>query len=203
MADGVWRRLAHGVVAEVGAALLAGCAAGSSISAFPEASSVGVYDFTATLPFTAGPMHLEGTFEVTRDTVLLVMHAAQCQAIPGGRASFTYGCEGATYKDASYIRVTFDRRLPLQHATVSAMVTTLVRQQACPASLEQPSCVSQDTAKAHREERRSVQLQVRPREWEPQGTVHTGKGAVIAEPEARVAAAASCGSDSLNRPLVR
>lgn len=151
-----------------GVAFLAGCAAGSSGSAFPEASSVGVYDFTATLPFTSGPMHLEGTFEVTRDTVLLVMHAAQCHVISESRASFTYGCEGSTYKDASYIRVTFDRRLPLQHATVSAMVTTLVRQQVCPASFEQPGCVSQDTAKAHREERRSVPLQVTSRRWEPQ-----------------------------------
>jgi len=151
-----------------GVAVLAGCAAGSSASAFPEASSVGVYHFTATLPFTSGPMHLEGTFEVTRDTVLLVMHAAQCYVISESRASFTYGCEGSTYKDASYIRVSFDRRLPLQHATVSAMVTTLVRPQACPASLEQPSCVRQDTATTYREERRSVRPQVTPRKRGPQ-----------------------------------
>jgi hypothetical protein len=151
-----------------GVAFLAGCAAGSSGPAFPEASAVGLYDFTATLPFTSGPMRLEGTFEVTRDTVLLVMHAAQCQVVSDSRASFTYGCEGATYKDASYIRVTFDRRLPLQHVTVSAMITTLVRQQVCPVSSEQPACVSQDTAKAYREERRSVHPQVTPRKWEPQ-----------------------------------
>ena len=64
--------------------------------------------------------------------------------------------------------MTFDRRLPLQHATVSAMVATLVRQQVCPVSLEQPGCVSQDTAKAYREEQLSVQPQVTRRKWEPQ-----------------------------------
>jgi len=132
MADGVRRRLAHGVVAGVGAVLLAGCAAGSTGPPVPKASSVGVYDFTTSIPFRTGAIVLEGTFEITQDTVLLVVNNAHCRPVmPGSIASFTYQCEGASFTDVSWIHVNFERRDPLLYCGASAERRIPVDREVC------------------------------------------------------------------------
>lgn len=93
---------------------------------------MGVYDFTSTIPFRTGAITLDGTFEITRDTVLLVVDDAHCrEQSPGNVASFTYRCEGASFIDVSWIYVNFDRRQPLLYCGASAERRIPVEKEVC------------------------------------------------------------------------
>jgi len=115
-----------------GALLLAGCSPGPPGLPVPSAKDVGVYDFTTSIPFRTGAITLAGTFEITRDTVLLVVDNAYCrELLPGSMASFTYRCEGASFIDVSWIHVNFDRRQPLLYCGASAERRIPVEREVC------------------------------------------------------------------------
>jgi hypothetical protein len=126
---------------------------------------VGVYDFTSTIPFRTGAITLDGTFEITRDTVLLIVANAHCrEQLPGNMASFTYRCEGASFIDVSWIHVNFDRRQPLLYCGVSAErripVDTEVCAQYAVTSDGQRVCVRWRIETTYETERRSAPLLV-------------------------------------------
>jgi hypothetical protein len=91
---------------------------------------VGVYAFTSTLPFRSGSLALEGRFEITEDTVLLVLDNASCQAFEGSETTFSYRCAGA-FADVDRIWVRFDREQPLEHCSASAERRVPVEKEVC------------------------------------------------------------------------
>jgi len=119
--------------AALASAVLLGACAGPSLGPpVPSAKDVGVYDFTSTIPFRTGAITLAGTFEITPDTVLLVVDNAHCrEQLPGDMASFTYRCEGASFTDVSWIRVNFDRRQPHLYCGASAERRIPVEREVC------------------------------------------------------------------------
>lgn len=114
MNDGALRRLVAAA-----ALLLAGCGPGPPDPTPPAKAPVGVYSFTATIPFRSGSVGLSGAFEITPDTVLLVLDNAHCEAFETSRPSFLYRCAGA-FTNVGPVWVSFDRQQPLLICGASA-----------------------------------------------------------------------------------
>ncbi len=151
------------------ALLLAGCSQASPGPTVPPAKSVGVYDFTSTIPFRTGAIALDGTFEITSDTVLLVVDNAHCRELaPGNPRNFDYRCAGASFRDVSWIHVWFERHDPLRRNGASAErrvpVDTEVCAQYAITAEGQRVCVRWRTETTYQTERRSAPLLVTRRD---------------------------------------
>jgi hypothetical protein len=121
---------ALGRLVAAAALLLAGCGPGPPDPTPPAKAALGVYTFTATIPFRTGSLGLSGAFEITRDTVLLVLDDASCQAFEGSATTFSYRCAGA-FADVDWVRVSFDREQPLERCGASAERRVPVEKEVC------------------------------------------------------------------------
>lgn len=113
------------------ALLLMGCGVDPPSPAGPPPKSVGVYDFTTIIPFRTGSISLSGVFEITPDTVLLLMDNASCQEVQGSLSIFMYRCGGAPIRDVLSVYVTFDRANPHLYCGASAERRTPVEREVC------------------------------------------------------------------------
>jgi len=142
--------------------LFAGCSLGPPSAAAPPPESVGVYDFTSTIPFRTGSISLNGTFEITPDTVLLVVENASCQEVQGSLSVFAYRCGGAPFRDIFSVYVSFDRVNPLLYCGASAERRTPVEREVCSRYMVtkegQRVCILWRIETTYETERRSAQL---------------------------------------------
>ncbi|HSW31300.1 MAG TPA: hypothetical protein VLH75_17570 [Longimicrobiales bacterium] len=135
--------------------MLAGCWGSLPNPRSPSASDVGVYAFEASSPSSSGGVLLEGTFEVTPDTVILLLEDAQCDPAPESLAGIGYACGGASFW--------FERARPLRQPTASVTVSIPSRREVCHRWMETETgrhCMSWGTETTYRTERHSVRLKV-------------------------------------------
>ncbi len=141
------------------ALMLAGCGGSLPLPRSPSASDIGVYAFEAPVPSSSGQILLEGTFEVTPDTVILLLEHAQCRPAPESLAGFGYLCPGASFW--------FERTRPLRQPTASVTVSIPSRREVCHRWMETETgrhCMSWGTETTYRSKWHRVRLKVTPKE---------------------------------------
>lgn len=140
------------------ALMLAGCGGSVPVLRSPPARDLGVYAFEAPVPSSSGPV-LEGTFEITPDTVILLLENAQCDPTPESLDGWGYACGGATFW--------FSRTRPLRQPSASVTVSIPSTREVCHRWMETETgrhCMSWGTETTYRTERHSVRLKVTPKE---------------------------------------
>lgn len=137
------------------ALMLAGCWGSLPVLRSPSASDIGLYAFEAPVPSSSGQVLLEGTFEITPDTVILLLEHAQCRPTPESLAGFGYFCGGA--------RFWFARTRPLRQPSASVSVSIPSTREVCQRWMETETgrhCMSWSNETTYRTERHSVRLKV-------------------------------------------
>jgi len=137
------------------AVMLAGCWGSLPSPRSPSASDLGVYAFEASIPASVGGVPLRGTFEVTPDTVILLLEDAQCDPAPESLAGIGYSCGGASFW--------FERARPLRQPTASVTVSIPSRREVCHRWMETETgrhCMSWGAETTYRRERQSIRLKV-------------------------------------------
>lgn len=143
------------------ALMLAGCWGSLPVHRSPPASDIGLFAFEASLPSSSGQI-LEGTFEVTPDTVILLLDHAQCDPTPESLAGWGYHCGGATFW--------FSRTRPLRQPRASFTVRIPSTREVCHRWMETETgrhCMSWGKETTYRTQRHSVRLKVTPLELVP------------------------------------
>jgi hypothetical protein len=135
--------------------MLAGCWGSLPAPRSPSASDIGLYAFEAPVPPSSGQAILEGTIEITPDTVILLLEHGQCRPAPESLAGFGYYCPGASFW--------FERARPLRQPTASVTVRTPSTREVCHRWMETETgrhCMSWSNETTYRTERHSVRLKV-------------------------------------------
>ncbi len=163
------RPLRQALALACAAALSAACAGqgwgpgGPSGSRIQSEATPGVYAFEAPVPSSSGQILLEGTFEVTPDTVILLLERAECRPGLGSSTGFAYNCQGAGYPNVSRMSFGFERAQPLRQPHASVTVSVPSTREFCHRWLETErgrSCMSWGNETTYRTERQSVRLKV-------------------------------------------
>jgi hypothetical protein len=137
------------------ALMLAGCWGSLPLPRSPAASDLGLYAFEAPVSPSSGQARLEGTIEITPDTVILLLEHGQCRPAPESLAGFGYYCPGASFW--------FERTRPLRQPTASVTVRIPSTREVCHRWMETETgrhCMSWGIETTYRTERHSVRLKV-------------------------------------------
>ena len=94
------------------ALVAAGCAHPHADPIPPAGEAEGLYDFSASVGTFEGQVHLEGSFEVTGDTVLTFLQQGQCIPRTGSPTSLWYWCGTPGLSGVDGLTFGFERARP-------------------------------------------------------------------------------------------
>ena len=155
------------------ALVAAGCAHPHPDPLPPAADVEGLYDFSAPVATFQGQVLLEGSFEVTGDTVLVFLHSGNCIPNPGSVSRISYRCGADGLSGVGGIRFSFERHRPHHWPILDfSMNVPSGSERVCEryqSTSEGNVCISWSTRTTYKSKRYTVRPTVVPRAGEQGG----------------------------------
>lgn len=148
------------------AAGVAACATPSLDTLAPPPDAVGVYDYTASVSTSRGGVLLQGSIEVSPDTLLVFVDGGDCVPLHPSVRGFHVSCYPAGVRNVTQMRFSFERTHPLRRPQLSVDLRFTSEEQVCEryqTTTEGRVCVSWSVRTTTRNERHAVQPRLTPR----------------------------------------
>lgn len=149
------------------ALVAAGCAHPPMETLPPAGDAQGLYDFSASVGTFEGQVHLEGSFEVTGDTVLVFLQQGQCVPRIGSLTHLSYWCGTPGLSGVGGLGFSFERARPHHRPTLAfSMNVPAGSERVCEryqSTSEGNVCISWSNRTAYKSKRYTVRPTVVPR----------------------------------------